>query len=222
MSASAVTTRQPPGARALVIDLALNLALPYGGYQLLRGAGRSEARSLVLSGVIPVLVILASLVYRRRINMLSVLVIGATGLSLLATALSGSAWFALVRPSFVTGALALVFAASLAMKRPTLFYLSRDTVCPTAEDARVFEAQWAYPRFRQTMRQLTIVWAAFFGGEAALRAVLAAIWPNPNLIAATQVLWIVLPVLLVRWSIRMGRRRTAEATKLPGVTVLRF
>ena len=192
--------------KTIAIDIVLNVVLPYAGYLALRQAGQSEARALIISAAIPAAVAAASIIQRRRINYLSLLVIAATALSLLATALSGSAWFSLIRPSFVTGILALVFAASLAAERPTLFYLARDTTCPTAEDAAAFEAQWVRPGFRRAMRRLTIVWAAFLGGEAILRAGIAAIWPDPNLIAATQILWIILPFLLIRWSIRAGRK----------------
>jgi hypothetical protein len=208
---SAAANIAPPrsnGARLrdIAIDVGLNIILPYAGYLALRQAGQSENRALVISTLIPIGVALASLIQRRRINYLSLLVIGATAISLLATALSGSAWFALIRPSFVTGIIAIVFAASLAAPRPTLFYLARDTMCPTAELAAEFEQNWARPGFRTAMRRLTIVWAAFLAGEAILRAAIAAIWPNPTLVAATQIAWIILPILLIRWSIRAGRR----------------
>ena len=195
----------PQNARAIAIDIALNVVLPYAGYAVLRHAGQSEARALILSTVLPTGVAVFSIFQRRRLNALSLLVIGATALSLLATALSGSAWFALVRPSFITGTIAILFAASLLAKRPTLFYLARDTTCPTAEQAREFEGRWAEPLFRRSMRRLTLVWAAFLGGEALLRLVIAAIWPFQGVIAATQILWIVLPALLIRWSIQAGR-----------------
>jgi hypothetical protein len=203
---AAIMPAMPNRIRAIAIDVALNVVLPYAGYLALRQAGQSENTALIVSAAIPALVGLASIIQRRRINYLSLLMIGATALSLLATALSGSAWFSLIRPSFVTGVLAVVFAASLAAPRPTLFYLARDTTCPTAAEAAAFEAQWVRPGFRRSMRRLTLVWAAFLGGEAVFRAALAAIWPDATLVAASQILWIVLPILLVRWSIRAGRR----------------
>ncbi|WP_428377524.1 VC0807 family protein [Lichenicoccus sp.] len=202
---------RPGGSRrAIAIDIVLNVVLPYAAYVLLKRAGQSDARSLILSAVVPAAVALVSLVQRRRMNGLSLLVIFATALSLGATALSGSAWFALIRPSFVTGSIALAFMASLTLKRPALFYLARDTTCPTPEEARAFEAQWASAIFRRSMRRLTVVWAVFLGGEAALRAGLAAIWPDATLVAATQILWVILPILLTRWSIRAGRRWAAQ------------
>lgn len=203
-------TARPSGrVQAIAIDIALNVVLPYVAYVLLKQAGQSEAQALVLSAIVPAAVALVSLVKRKRINGLSLLVIFATALSLGATALSGSVWFALIRPSFVTGLIALAFMASLALARPALFYLARDTTCPTPEKARVFEAQWTSAIFRRSMRRLTMVWAAFLGGEAVLRAVLAAIWPDATLVAATHILWVVLPILLTRWSIRAGKRWAA-------------
>jgi intracellular septation protein A len=207
--ANGPATRTGGRARAIVIDIALNIFLPYAAYMLLKRAGQSDTRALILSAAVPAAVALASLVQRRRINGLSLLVILATALSLGATLLSGSAWFALIRPSFVTGSIALAFLGSLALERPALFYLARDTTCQTAEAAREFEANWASAVFRRSMRRLTIVWAAFLGGEALLRAVLAAIWPDPTIVAITQILWIVLPILLTRWSIRAGARWAA-------------
>jgi len=44
-----------------------------------------------------------------------------------------------------------------------------------------------------------------------LRAIIAAIWPDEGLIAATQILWIILPILLTRWSIRAGERWSRAA-----------
>jgi hypothetical protein len=203
------------GARAIAIDIVLNVVLPYAGYAALRDgvlghAWQSEPRALILSAILPAGVAMFSIIQRRRLNVLSLLVIGATALSLGATAMSGSAWFALVRPSFITGALAIVFGLSLLAERPTLFYLARDTTCPTAEEARAFEAQWVRPVFRRSMRRLTLVWAAFLGGEALLRLAIAAIWPSQGVMAATQIMWIVLPVLLIRWSIKAGRRWATE------------
>ncbi len=207
---NAATEPSPRGVRAIVIDIALNVVLPYGAYALLTQEGLSETAALIMSTAVPVTVAIASLIHRRRINGLSLLVIFATALSLAATALSGSAWFALIQPSFVTGSIAVAFLFSLALSRPALFYLARDTTCPTPEEALVFESHWENAPFRTSMRRLTLIWAAFLGGEAALRIGIAAIWPNPTIVVSTQVLWIVLPILLTRWSIRKGEQWSAQ------------
>ncbi len=198
-------TRTGSGVRAAAVDVMLNVALPYAGYLLLRTA-TTEPTALVLSAILPAAVAAISVIVRRRINALSLLVIAATALSLAAVAWSGSAWFALIRPSFITGSLALAFAVSLVARRPILFYLARDTTCPDVESARAFEGRWTSPAFRRGIRILTLIWALFLGGEALLRVGIAVIWPDPAVIAATHVLWILLPILLVRWSIQNGKR----------------
>jgi hypothetical protein len=206
MSETATMKRPTGGRAALLLDVGLNVVLPYGIYAVLHNKGFPDVQALMLSSLAPVSVAVASAIKRRRINGLSMLVLFATGLSLAATALSGSAWFALIQPSFVTGTVALIFLATLLAEKPALFYLARDTTCPTPQEAADFEAKWVHPVFRRSMRRLTLVWAAFLGGEALFRAALAAIWPSPTLVAATQILWIVLPILLVRWSIKAGQR----------------
>jgi hypothetical protein len=165
---SAAVTQAPRLGRAktIAVDVVLNVVLPYVVYALMHNAGQKEARALLVSAVVPAVVAVASIVYRRRMNGLSLLVVFGTGLSLAASAVE-------------------------------------------------FEGKWVHPVFRRTMRRLTLVWAAFLGGEALLRGVLAAIWPNANLIAATQILWIVLPILLVRWSIRAGTRWAVQAGMVP-------
>ena len=204
--ATAPTAGPAARVRAIATDIALNVAAPYLLFAALRQAGATESQALLLSTAAPVVVAITSLIRRRRIDGLSILVIATTLLSLLASYLSGSPWFALIRPSFITGSIAILFLASLRAPRPILFYLARDTTCATPEAAAAFETNWSRPSFRAAMRRLTFVWAAFLGGEAIFRAALAAIWPNPDLIAATQILWFVLPILLVRWSITAGRR----------------
>ena len=93
----------------------------------------------------------------------------------------------------------------------TLAGLARDTTTDTRADAEAFAQKWQLPGFRRSMRRLTLVWAGFLIGEALLRVAIAAMWPRPELVAATQLLWVVAPVLLVGWSIRAGQRWAGAA-----------
>ena len=146
--------------------------------------------------------------FRRRgsPDSIGLLVIATTLLSLMLAWLSGSAFFALVRASFVTFGIGILFLFSLALERPALFFLARDTVTGTKAEAAAFARNWQSPQFRQAMRRLTLVWAGFLIGEALLRVAIAAIWPIPALGAATQLVGVAAPVLLVGWSVRAGRR----------------
>ncbi|WP_240162026.1 VC0807 family protein [Gluconacetobacter azotocaptans] len=195
----------------LVREIALNVALPWG---IVTGAARlgygALTASLAATGAMLV-VMLAGLLHRRRLDAMTLLALAAT--------LAGAAcalWFTtprlvLAQSSLVTGIIGLVFLGSLLRRRPLVYDLARATVGTTPERVAAFEGRWAFPSFRRFMRLLTLAWAALLLGEAALRLAVVLWWPNPVLLGAMHVLWIVIPIVLVRWSIRTGRRMAARA-----------
>jgi len=192
--------------RIILGEIALGVGLPWLAYLLLRRAGFDETAALAWSTLVPIAVALNGFRRRGSIDTIGLLMIATTVLSLLLTWLSGSAFFALVRASFVTFGIGCLFLLSLAFERPALFYLARDTTTDTKSDAQAFADNWQFAPFRRSMHRLTLIWAGFLMGEALLRVAIAAIWPVPALIAATQLVWVVAPVLLVGWSIRAGHR----------------
>lgn len=202
------------GSRGRIIlgEIALGVVLPWLVYAGLRRTGLDEAPALAWSALIPIAVALNGFRRRGSVDTVGLLVIATTLLSLVLSWLSGSAFFTLVRASFVTFGIGCLFLASLALERPALFYLARDTTTDTRADAEAFAAKWQLAGFRNTMRRLTLVWSGFLIGEALLRVLIAAIWPSPGLVAATQLVWVVAPVLLIGWSIRAGGRWSDAAS----------
>ncbi len=199
----------PPGkhrGRLVLGEIALGVGLPWLAYAGLRRAGLDQSAALLWSTPVPIAVALNGFRRRGSADSVGLLVIAVTLLSLLLTWISGSSFFALVRASFVTLGIGVLFLLSLALERPALFFLARDTVTGTRAEASEFARKWESPRFRRSMRRLTLVWAGFLIGEGLLRVAIAAIWPIPALIAATQLVWVVAPALLVGWSVRAGRR----------------
>ncbi len=201
--------------RLLLGELALGVGLPWLAYAALRRSGLDQAAALFWSTPVPVAVALNGFRRRGSPDSVGLLVIAATLLSLALAWISGSAFFALVRASFVTFGIGVLFLLSLALERPALFFLARDTTTGTKAEAAAFALNWQSPRFRRAMRRLTLVWAGFLLGEASLRVLIAAIWPIPALVAATQLVWVAAPVLLVGWSIRAGRRWSGVPERMP-------
>ncbi len=129
----------------------------------------------------------------------------------LATCAPPAAWLrspvlVLLAPSFVTGLVGLAFLGSLLARRPLIFFLARDAMTSGTEQAAAFEDKWQFAPFRHLMRGQTLLWAAFLLAEATVRITLALRWPNPTLIAASHIVTIVGPILLVRVCIGMGQR----------------
>ncbi len=200
------TDQGPSRGRLILGEIALGVGLPWLAYASLHRAGLDQTGALLWSTPVPIAVALNGFRRRGSLDSVGMLVIAATLLSLLVAWISGSAFFALVRASFVTFGIGLLFLMSLALERPALFFLARDTVTGSRAEAEAFAQNWRLPPFRHAMRRLTLVWAGFLLGEALLRVAIAAVWPIPALVAATQLVWVVTPVLLVGWSIRAGRR----------------
>ncbi len=206
---------QDPGGsrsrgRLILGKIALGVGLPWLAYAALRRAGLDQTASLLWSTPVPIAVALNGFRRRGSPDSVGLLVIAATLLSLAVALASGSAFFVLVRASFVTGGIGVLFLLSLALERPALFFLARDTTTSTRAEAAAFAQNWQWPRFRRAMRRLTLVWAGFLLGEALVRVAIAAIWPIPALVAATQLVWVAARVLLGGWSIRAGRRWSGQ------------
>ncbi len=201
--------------RLILGEIALGVGLPWLAYAVLRRVGLDQTTSLLWSTLVPIAAALNGFRRRGSPDSIGLLVIAVTLLSLAVTLASGSTFFVLVRASFVTFGIGVLFLLSLALERPALFFLARDTVTGTKAEAEAFAQNWRSPRFRRSMRRLTLVWAGFLLGEALVRVAVAAIWPIPALVAATQLVWVVAPVLLVGWSLRAGRRWSGEPDEIP-------
>lgn len=197
--------------RVILAEIALGVGLPWLAYVGLRHAGLDQAAALAWSTLVPIAVALNGFRKRGSVDTVGLLMIAATLLSLLVAWTSGDAFFTLVRASFVSFGIGCLFLGSLALERPALFFLARDTVTDSKAGALAFEERWQTAAFRGTMRRLTLVWARFLIAEGLLRVAIAAIWPWPGLIAATQLVWVAAPALLVGWSIRTGRAWSGKA-----------
>lgn len=75
---------------------------------------------------------------------------------------SGDPRFVLIKDSPMTGVFGLLCLSSLFLaKRPLLFYFGRQfSSAGDPARAAAFESMWEYPRFRTTIRLMTIVWGA--------------------------------------------------------------
>lgn len=211
MSGNALPAARSRG-RIILVELAIGVGLPWLAYAGLHRAGLDQSPALAWSTLVPIAV--AANGFRRRgsVDTIGLLMIATTLLSLVVTWMTGSAFFLLIRASFVTFGIGILFLGSLALERPALFYLARDTTTDSKAGAAAFSRHWEASGFRRSMRRLTLVWAGFLIAEALVRVGLALAWPAPALIAATQIVWVVAPVLLIGWSIRAGRRWSGDPT----------
>jgi hypothetical protein len=192
-----------------VPEILANFLAPYGVYEALSGHfGDTDA--LIASAVPPLLWSLYELVKTRRLDAVSVVVVTAILLTVGATFMGGSARLIQMRDALVTGGVGVMFLATLAMKRPMIFYLARATVArATVDGAEAYEQVWAQPGVPQVFRVLTLVWGFGLVVQTACMCWLAWIWPIGRFLLISPFISFGIFGLLMAWSLGYIARRPA-------------
>ena len=142
------------------------------------------------------------LIKTRRLDAISVVVVASILFTLGATAMGGSARLIQIRDAMVTGVVGVIFLASLALKRPMIFYLARATMARhTAEGAEDFEQVWDKPKVPQLLRMLTGVWGIGLVGQTAVMCWLAYVWPIGRYLLIGPVIGYGIFGLIMVWSL---------------------
>jgi hypothetical protein len=157
-----------PSARfAPLIGLAADVGLPVAGYYVLHALGASDWTALLGGALLAGLRLLWVFVRDRRVTWFGAVMLAVFGIGLALVFVSGDPRFVLVKDSFVTGGVGLVFLASLFAARPLTF-----AALESWQPAKAAElgAMWDHaPGVRRVFRVSAIVWGVGLLTEAALR-----------------------------------------------------
>ena len=205
------TEFSPPSAgammRSLLPNLAVNGALPIVLYQVLRGRGVATVPALVAGSVFPLGFTLWSWVRTRHLDLIAGISLFFIVISAVASLVSGSARFTLVKELVFTGVFGLVFFGSLLAARPLMFYMAREfSTGGDAERMRAWDDLWQYPSFRHPMRVMTAMWGTMFVADSLIRVALVFILSTTVFLFASQVLFYAAFALTMFLTIGYGRR----------------
>ena len=152
----------------IIAELTINAVLPFIIYSLLDDQ-LGDVGALLVSSAPPVLWSLAEFLRHRRVDLLSLLVLGGIALSVLAAIGSGSARMLQLREKLVTGAVGLLFLASAAVGRPLIYELALASMRRGGSpELERFERLKANPGFRRTMMLMTLVWGTVLLGDVGV------------------------------------------------------
>ncbi|HEX8865337.1 MAG TPA: VC0807 family protein [Lentzea sp.] len=201
--------------RKLAIDLVVPTAVYYGA----RAAGLSQTWALILSGVLPALRALWSVITERKINGLNAFVLGAVVLGFAMSFVTGDPRVLLVRAAWGTAAFGLLMLASLVAERPSLYSMAM-LVLPD-EKKQIWVANWEqYPAFRRALRGCTALWGVVFLIDTGIRVGMALTLPIDLVPVLDDVLLVVLLVVLVAVQRVYGRAILRQAgLRINGVHV---
>ena len=188
-----------PGALTVLFGLAAPVALYYG----LRSAGAGIVPSLIAGTAAPAGSAIVQAIRHRRIDALAVTVVILLVLSAGVSVLAGSPRFLLAKDAVLTAVWGTWFLLSLRDRRPLTFRFTR----PLLEGHRIFDPRtrtWSapierswdelwelVPRFRRMWQVTTVIWAAAFLLDAAVRVVMAYALPVDDVPALAGALWLV-------------------------------
>ena len=197
---------------SLAISIVINIAIPILLYLALKAyTGASDFLALIISGIPSILDSIVSLVRRKRLDLLSGVVMAGIILSLILMALGGTPKVYLIRESFFTAAFGAVYLISLFFPRPLAFHFARYFATGNhPENIPWFDSLWQYRQFRHTMYVITVVWGIGFLFEAALRTVLVLVLTTSQFVIATPFILYGIVGGLVIWMFlysRQGRKK---------------
>ncbi|MEO6996648.1 MAG: VC0807 family protein [Terracoccus sp.] len=209
--------REHPPKKGLVFNVAVTV-LEIGGaiaiFHVVKGAGGGDVAAYLWGSLAPVAGALVVWARARTFSGASAAIFAFTALSAV-VALVGStdSKVLLYKDCATTALIGLVFGLScLVMPRPVVFYFGqRYGTDGTKEGMAAFEHMWqAYPGFRRSMYQISIVWAAVFLMQAGITAVIVASTSFDVAYNWDQILPIVATALALGLTMLIGRRARRE------------
>lgn len=193
-------------SRQMLPNLLINAAAPFA-INLVAQHYMPTIDALLLASSVPAVYTLGSLVWKRRVNVLGLLVVASLLLNAVFALLFHSPRLLLLQSSVVNGLLGVAMLISLFFPRPVLFYLMRSiTTQHDAQRIASFNSRWAYPQVRSFYRTLTMVWGCVTVAQVMLVGFLAFSLPISTMLAIGPILNFAIIIPAARWSIHYFRK----------------
>lgn len=193
----------------IVITLLINIVLPYLAYQLLIPHTSSLA-ALSVAALVPLCDTIYSLIRTRKADAFSGFIFLGLVLGVVAALLGGDERFILLRESYVTGILGIVFLGSLLFARPLIFRFAGRF---TGHDPQMDDKWERLPLYRRTFRVMTAVWGVSLLLEACLKVVLVYTLTIPSFLAVSPFFTYGLIALTIWWNIRYVKSMKKQAAR---------
>ncbi len=189
----------------LALEILFNFLLPWAVYRLAK-PHLGEIHAIMASAAPPMAWSLIEFARKRRIDAISVMVLGGIGLSLVGFALGGSPKLLLMRESLITGLIGIVFVASAIIGKPLIYVLASASLKrQSPEDSAEFATYKDQPGFRRMMTMMTIVWGVGFIVETTIRSVLVFSLPVGRFLIVGPIVGYATIGLLMLWTFLYGR-----------------
>ncbi|WP_163506437.1 VC0807 family protein [Fodinicola acaciae] len=180
--------------RAIIVNLAIDVAAPVALFYLLRAFGVNQWLALTLAAIPPAARAVQSIITSRKIDGLALFALSIIALSLLGSFVTGSPRFLLAKDGWMT-AVAGGWILLTILRTPFIFSFLRTIL--TGEALERMEGNWRdSPTFRHSMRVATAIWGVGLVFDAGVRVVLAYTLPIDQVPLISTLQYVVLFVCL--------------------------
>ncbi|WP_040740636.1 VC0807 family protein [Paenibacillus ginsengihumi] len=188
--------------KAILFTLLLNIALPYVIYRLL-APHTSSAVALSAAAIVPLGESVYTLMRTRKADVFSGFIFLGLVLGVIAALLGGDERFILLRESYVTGIMGILFLLSLLFPRPLIYYFAERFA---GRDPQMDDKWNRLPAYRRTFRLMTIVWGCALLLEAAIKVALMNILSISAFLVVSPIASYAIIGLTIFWNIRYVRQ----------------
>ncbi|WP_248924453.1 VC0807 family protein [Paenibacillus hamazuiensis] len=200
--------------RGIVLSLLINGGLPLLVYKLLEGR-MTEVAALSIATLIPLADTLYHLSRHKKLDVFAAFMAIGFILSILAVLLGGDEKLILLRESFVTGIMGLIFLGSLLFPKPLIYHFAlRFAVGNSEERQSAFAENWKIPYMRKVIRVMTAGWGIALVLEAGIKCILVYTLSTTAFLAVSNVVTYGIIGLAIIWTVAYRRSSRQRLLKL--------
>lgn len=209
------TAASVPSPSLMLRGLVLDVGLPVLAYYGLHLLGASDFTALLVASAVAALRVAWTAVRRRTLNAFATVMLLVYGVGLVLALVTEDARTLLLRDSFVTASVGLVFLVTAWIGRRPLTLAASESFAP-GKAAEIAQEYATNPHVRRGHRLSSTVWGAGLVAEALIRVPVVYLLPVSVAVGLSQALLVVTLVGLAVWNGWYVRRAQARGRGTAG------
>ena len=147
--------------KSIIISILINAILPLITYKILINHIPSIT-ALIISTTIPIIDNIYHIIKEKKIDIFASLIILGFIVGIISMLFGGSQKLLLIRQSYITAVIGIIFLTSMFFPKPMVYYLAKKFI--NSQDKYVknnkstIDEKWKNPHFRFSMKFLTFIW----------------------------------------------------------------
>jgi len=191
----------------IIVSVLINIVLPYLIYTILK-THITSIIALSLAACVPLVDTLYHLIKDKKLDTFSSFIFLGIVLSIVAAWIGGDERFILLRESYVTGIMGLVFLLSLLTPKPLIYYFAMRFISNKSVMTKRWEEEVS---FRHFIRVMAAVWGIGLMIEALVKVVIVYEFPISKALVISPIAQYIIIAILIYWNIHFVKQRKQKA-----------